>query len=195
MASLRADLSQQLSRTFLLQSSIQRNAERVTATEIREVAQELDQTLGGIFSGMARDIQIPVVRRAVVLMARDGLIPKEINKFVEGTGPLNLKVRTGLEALNREVTNSQLAQWAAVVGQVKDVAAYIDWYGWAIKWTSSFGLEPVGLVKTPQQLQDEQQQAAQQSIQQLVSQQMVSSIGSISETGAKAQLQGAKVNE
>lgn len=195
MASLRADLSQQLSRTFLLQSSIQRNAERVTATEIREVAQELDQTLGGIFSGMARDIQIPVVRRAVVLMARDGLIPKEINKFVEGTGPLNLKVRTGLEALNREVTNSQLAQWAAVVGQVKDVAAYIDWYGWAIKWTSSFGLEPVGLVKTPQQLQDEQQQAAQQSIQQLVSQQMVSSIGTISETGAKAQLQGAKVNE
>lgn len=192
MAGVRSDISQQLARTFLLQSSVQRNAERVTATEIREVAQELDQTLGGIFSGMARDIQIPVVRRAMVLMSRDKLIPKEIMKFAEGAGPLSLKVRTGLEALNREVTNSQLAQWANVVGQVKEVAPYIDWYGWAIKWTSSFGLEPVGLVKTPQQLQNEQQQMAQQSIQQMASEQMVSSIGAVSEMSANASLQGAK---
>lgn len=186
LASVRSDISQQLGRTFLLQSSVQRTGDRVTATEIREVAQELDQTLGGIFSGLARDIQIPIVRRTLVLMGRDKLIPKEILKLVDGKGPLNLKVRTGLEALNREVTNSQLAQWAATVGQMQGVQPYIDWYGWAIKWTSSFGLEPVGLVKTPQQLQDEQQEAAQQSINQMTSEQMVSSLGAMAETGTKA---------
>lgn len=188
MAALRSDLTQQLGRTFLLQSSVQRSGDRVTATEIREVAQELDQALGGIFSGIARDIQIPIVKRTLVLMGRDRLIPSEILKLVEGSGPLNLKVRTGLEALNREVTNSQLAQWAAVVGQMQSVAPYIDWYGWAIKWTSSFGLEPVGLVKTPQQLQEEQQTAARQSIEMMAAQQSISSLGAMAETGAKSAL-------
>jgi hypothetical protein len=192
MATLRSDLTQQLGRTFLLQSSVQRTGDRVTATEIREVAQELDQTLGGIFSGLARDIQIPIVKRVLVLMGREKLVPKEIIKLIEGSGPLNLKVRTGLEALNREVTNSQLSQWAAVVGQTQAVQPFIDWYGWAIKWTSSFGLEPVGLVKTPQQLQEEQQQQAQQSIQAMASEQMVSSLGSMAEMGTQAALQGNK---
>lgn len=185
MAAVRSDLTQQLGRTFLLQSSVQRTGDRVTATEIREVAQELDQTLGGIFSGLARDIQIPIVKRTLVLMGKDRLIPKEILKLIDGSGPLNLKVRTGLEALNREVTNSQLSQWAAVVGQQQSVQQYIDWYGWAIKWTSSFGLEPVGLVKTPQQLQEEQQAMAQQSLQAMAAQQTISSLGSMAETGAK----------
>jgi hypothetical protein len=123
-------------------------------------------------------------------MGRDKLVPKEILKLIQGSGPLNLKVRTGLEALNREVTNSQLSQWAAVVGQTQAVQPFIDWYGWAIKWTSSFGLEPVGLVKTPQQLQQEQQQAAQQSINAMASEQMISSMGSMAEMGAEAAIQG-----
>ena len=191
MAEVRQDLTQQIGRTFLLQSSVQRTGDRVTATEIREVAQELDQALGGIFSGLARDIQIPIVKRAMVLMARDQLVPKELMKLIQGGGPLSLKVRTGLEALNREVTNSQLAQWAQVVGQMQAVQPYIDWYGWAIKWTSSFGLEPVGLVKTPQQLQEEQQQQAQQSLQQMGAQQAISSMGAMAESGAaNAQQQG-----
>lgn len=188
MGTIRQDLSMQLGRTFLLQSSVQRSGDRVTATEIREVAEELDQTLGGIFSGMARDIQIPVVKRSMTLMARDKLVPAEMLKLISGSGPLNLKVRTGLEALNREVTNSLLAQWAAVISQQPAVAQYIDWYGWAIKWTSSFGLEPVGLVKTPQQLQEEQQAQAQQSLQAIASEQTISSLGSMAEAGAKAAL-------
>lgn len=190
MATVRQDLSQQLGRTFLLQSSVQRTGERVTATEIREVAQELDQALGGIFSGLARDIQIPIVKRSIVLMGRDRLVPKEILNLINGNGPLNLKVRTGLEALNREVTNSQLAQWANVVGAVTAVQPFIDWYGWAVKWTSSFGLEPVGLVKTPQQLQDEQQQQAQQSIEMMAAEQTIASMGSMAEQGAKSAMQG-----
>ncbi len=189
MGAVREDISQQLGRTFLLQSSVQRTGDRVTATEIREVAQELDQALGGIFSGLARDIQIPIVKRAMLLMARDKMVPKELMKLIQGGGPLSLKVRTGLEALNREVTNSQLAQWAQVVGTVQAVQPYIDWYGWAIKWTSSFGLEPVGLVKTPQQLQEEQQQAAQQSIAQMATQQSIQSMGAMAEQGAAAAMQ------
>lgn len=188
MGTIRQDLSMQLGRTFLLQSSVQRSGDRVTATEIREVAEELDQTLGGIFSGMARDIQIPVVKRTMTLMARDKLVPAEMLKLISGSGPLNLKVRTGLEALNREVTNSLLAQWAAVISQQPAVAPYIDWYGWAIKWTSSFGLEPVGLVKTPQQLQEEQQAQAQQSLQAIAGEQTISSLGAMAEQGAKAAL-------
>ena len=188
MATVRQDLIQNLGRTFLLQSSVQRSGDRVTATEIREVAQELDQTLGGIFSGMARDIQIPLVRRAMVLMGRDKLIPDQLIKLVSSDkGGLKLKVRTGLEALNREVQNSMLAQWAQVVGSIQTLQPYVDWYGWGVRWTSSFGLDPVGLIKTPEQLEQEQAKAAQKSIEAMAAQQSIQSMGSMAEAAVKNQ--------
>ena len=42
------NIEQRLSFVFLISSAVQRNAERVTAEEVRMVARELEDTLGGV---------------------------------------------------------------------------------------------------------------------------------------------------
>jgi len=186
MAAIRQDIQASLGKVFLLASAMQRDAERVTATEIRAMAQELDQSLGGIFSGIAQSIQIPIVKRTVILMSKDKLIDPQIVRLIQDDGILSLKVRTGLEALNREIESSLLATWASMTMNNQALANYIDQYGFLIRMTTAMGLESAGLVKTPQQLQAEQQQAAEQSMQAMMAQQMVSSVGNIAEAGAQA---------
>lgn len=189
MASIRQDLTAGLGRVFLLNSSVQRDAERVTATEIRMMASELDQSLGGIFSGIAASIQIPIVKRTVLLMARDKLLPPDIVRLIQDDGLLSLKVRTGLEALNREVEASQLMSWMSVVAPNQSFAPFIDNYGLLVRLSTSMGLDPVGIVKTPQQLQEEQAAQARQSIDAMAAQQAISSMGSLMETGGMAAME------
>ncbi|WP_265102931.1 portal protein, partial [Acinetobacter baumannii] len=58
---------------FLLSSSIVRDAERVTAEEIRMQANELETSLGGVYSRLAVDFQKPMAywltKRAGVKLA------------------------------------------------------------------------------------------------------------------------------
>ena len=75
---------------FLLQSAVTRHAERVTAEEIRMTAEELENSLGGAYSRIAVDIQIPL---AYWLMAMTG-------KKIAGTD-IEPTIVTGLAALSR----------------------------------------------------------------------------------------------
>lgn len=47
----------------LLNSAVQRNGERVTAEEIRYVAGELEDTLGGVYSLLSQELQLSLIRR------------------------------------------------------------------------------------------------------------------------------------
>ena len=99
---------------------------------------------------------------------------------------MRLKIRTGLEALNREAENQRLVQWSQIVMQIPDAMQAVNWSNFLTKFTSSFGLETTGLVKTADQVQSEQQAAAQAQIGQQVAGQAISSLGSIAEEQAKA---------
>lgn len=178
-------LTRDLGRTFLLASASQPTGERVTATQIREIAAELDQSLGGVFSGAARDIQIPIVRRTMLLMARDELIDKQIIELIGQDKILALKVRTGLEALNREVENSLLVQWAQVVQQLPQSQSYVNWLQFLHRFTSSFGIESAGILKTQEELQQEQQSAMQQQMAMQAGSQAIQSTGRVAEEEAR----------
>lgn len=52
-----------MSFAFLLNSAVQRQGERVTAEEIRYVAGELEDTLGGVYSILAQELQLPLAKR------------------------------------------------------------------------------------------------------------------------------------
>lgn len=75
---------------FLLQSAVTRDAERVTAEEIRMTAEELENSLGGAYSRIAVDLQRPL---AFWLLKRSGA-------DVTGTDFIPTIV-TGLAALSR----------------------------------------------------------------------------------------------
>lgn len=83
-------VERRLSQGFLMQSTVTRNAERVTAEEVRMQALELETTYGGVYTGIAKDVQGPVadwcMRRAGINLKRTGL---------------QATVITGLDALTR----------------------------------------------------------------------------------------------
>ena len=88
------DLQESLKAVFLMTASIQRHAERVTAEEIRTLSQELEATLGGVYSILAEEFQLPLVRRIVAILKSRGELdlPEEL---------LNLRITTGVEGVGR----------------------------------------------------------------------------------------------
>ncbi len=89
------DLSLRISHAFLLQSGTVRNAERVTKAEIQAVAQELEDVLGGVYSVLAQEMQLPVVRRLLAQLKKQGKFPT----LPKGT--LKPVIVTGFDALGR----------------------------------------------------------------------------------------------
>lgn len=81
---------QRLARTFLLMSAVTRNAERVTAEEIRQLAQELETALGGTYSHLSATVMPALVNWMLAIKAI-----KVNGKTIE------LEIITGLDALSR----------------------------------------------------------------------------------------------
>lgn len=99
---MRNTLQIQLSNAFLLNSSVQRAGERVTAEEIRFVAQELEDALGGVYSSLSDTVQAPIVFYIFNKLKRTG----KIGALPKGIVPV---VATGLEAISRnhEIVRTQ----------------------------------------------------------------------------------------
>ena len=72
-------IQDRLSQAFLLNSSVQRNAERVTAEEIKFVASELESTLGGIYGVLTQEFQQPLLKLIMNKMKK----LKKLSKTVE----------------------------------------------------------------------------------------------------------------
>lgn len=93
-----------LSHAFLLQSGTVRNAERVTAEEIRAMAQELENVLGGVYTVLSAEFQLPLVRRLLYILVRSGDSPK----LPDNVQP---SIVTGFEALGRNHSANKLRMW------------------------------------------------------------------------------------
>jgi hypothetical protein len=109
------DLSLRLSHAFLLTTGTVRNAERVTAEEIRMQAQELEDVLGGVYSVLAAELQQKVVRRLMARLKKKGRLPQL------PTGAIEPVIVTGFEALGRGHELNKLRQYfsdgAALFGE------------------------------------------------------------------------------
>lgn len=90
------ELAPQLAAAFLLSSDLRRDAERVTAFELRMLAEELESALGGVYSLLSQELSKPRLRRLVHQMHDRGQLPKWNKDMVD------TQVTTGLEALGRE---------------------------------------------------------------------------------------------
>jgi hypothetical protein len=93
------DLTLRLSHAFLLQSGTVRNAERVTAEEIRAMAQELEDVLGGVYTAQSQEFQLPLVRRLMAILREEGALPKMPR--VRGRPAVEPSIVTGFDALGR----------------------------------------------------------------------------------------------
>lgn len=94
-ASQAAEIKKDLEAAFLMGAAFRRDAERVTAEEIRMIQQELEGALGGVYSLLAQSLQMPLVRRMISVMERKNEIP------TLPKGILEPQIITGVEGLGR----------------------------------------------------------------------------------------------
>lgn len=154
------DLSLRISHAFLLRSGTTRDAERVTAEEIRATAQELEDVLGGVYTVLSQELQGPVVRRLIVQLKKRGKFPK-LPK-----GALKPVIVTGFDALGRghelNKMRAYFADGVQLFGEAFMNRFNIDAFADILAVAHNINIEP--LKKSEEQLSSELQQEQQASL-------------------------------
>lgn len=177
-----------LIRSFLMTSSVQRSGERVTAFEIQTMTQEIEDTLGGYYSVLAQELQLPIAKRFMALLERKGELPKL------PTGSVEPMVVTGIDALGRGQDLTRLRGFIADLmnaAQAKpEVVQRVDDSELIQRLANGHGVDTTGLIKTDEQIAQEQQQAQQAAMmQEMMSKGVgpaVSAMGQVAAKGMEA---------
>lgn len=146
-------LEQRLSYAFLLRSGVTRDAERVTAEEIRQMAQELEDVLGGVYTVLSQEFQLPFVRRLMVSL-------KDIPSLPKGT--VEPVIVTGFEALGRNHTLNKLRAFCADIANTLGPQGLqmLNAQEVLLRLGTGYGVEDVAaLIKTAEQVQSERDDA------------------------------------
>jgi len=147
---------------FLLNTSIQRPGERVTAEEIRYMSQELDAGISGLYSILTQELQLPLARRLMHILRKQRKLPPFPNS-TEGNRPLvNPKPVTGLEAIGRGDDRNKLMEFIMTAQQAlgpEAMARYINVDEALRRLAASGSIDTTNLVKTQEELAQEDAQA------------------------------------
>lgn len=146
-------IEEQIGHGFLMMESIQRPGERVTAEEIRLMAQELEDTLGGIYSVLALEMQLPMVRVFMHTLVKK----KKLPHLPKGISPT---ITTGFEALGRGHDLRKLEtfiQYLSPLGP-QVIQERINVSDYSTRIAIGLGLNTDGLIYTEEQIAANQQQ-------------------------------------
>jgi len=150
-------IAERLSYDFLLQSAVTRDAERVTAEEIRKLANELESALGGIYSLLSQELQLPLVNLLMKRLSAKQMIPKLPKGSIQPT------IITGVEALGRGNDLQKLREFVqdmtALASVNPQAAELININDLINRIATSHGIDTEGLIKDEEQIAQEQQQA------------------------------------
>ena len=153
-ANMAATIERRILEAFLVMNI--RNAERVTAEEVRLTQLELEQSLGGLFSLLTVEFLIPYLNRTMLILQRSNQIPKLPKELVRP------KIVAGINSLGRGQDNEALTRFVATVGQTlgpEALAKYIDPTEAIKRLAAAQGIDILNLVRTAEQLQEMQAQA------------------------------------
>lgn len=160
ISNLSQAIEQRLSFAFLLNSSIQRDGDRVTAEEIRYMAGELEDALGGVYSLLSDEFQRPLATIIMSQMERE----KKLPSLPEGT--VNTAIVTGLDALGRNHEGARLDQFVGAAMQTfgPQAVPYISISDWLSRKAASLGIRTKGLIRSEEEVQQQQAQQQQTEI-------------------------------
>lgn len=154
-------VARRLGQAFLMNSATRRDAERVTAQEVRMDAVELETTLGGTYSQIAANGQLPYAR----------LLLRRI-KFKVPESDIMPLVITGIEALGKAGELDKLAQFSDMMSIPNtwsvEAQGRIKWSDYMTMIASNLNMEAPWLMteeEYAQKLQAQQQQQQQQALQ------------------------------
>ena len=155
-ADLAAQIEKRILDAFLVMNV--RDSERTTAEEVRMTQQELEKQLGGLFSLLTVEFLIPYLNRTLLVLQRSNQIPKLPKDLVRP------KIVAGINALGRAGDRDALTQFIGTIAQTLGPEALLKYLNpdEAIKrLAASQGIDYLNLIKTPEQLQGEQEQQMQ----------------------------------
>ena len=159
-------IEQRLQFAFLLNASVQRQAERVTATEVQLIANELNDALGGVYGILTTEFQLPYINTKLDMLRQQKLLPKLPKELVK------TKIIVGMEALGRASDRLRLLQFMSDLSNTlgaETLARHINLDDAIKKFAVANGIDTGGLIKSKEQIQEEtqaqqQQQFAQQAL-------------------------------
>ena len=170
------ELRQALAASFLLNSSFQRQQERVTAEEVRRMAEELEDTLGGVFSLFSVELQMPVAH----LLERH-LVKTDPSFKALPESSVRIGVVTGLAAIGRGQELQRMREFLALVGvaaQLKpEVVEFLKPATLITRFVRGSGVESEGLLYTEDEVAANQQAAQQAAAAQTTGQEMARGAG------------------
>lgn len=157
-----------IAQAFMLASATVRSAERVTAEEIRMIAQELESSFGGVYSALADTFQSAIAR----WLLRQVELPVDA-KY------LDVAVITGLDALSRTGDLDAMTRGLEILGKAQTLPEgmlrRLNFDELARRVGQGVGYDFSKVLLSDEQIQQaEQQQAA----------------GRVAEAGATAQAEG-----
>lgn len=154
-------IEQRLAASFML--SEMREAERVTAEEVRIQTMQTEASLGSVYAILTSEFQAPYIRRRLSLYMKKG----GMQKLPEGL--VQPMVSVGLAGVGRGNDLEKTARFMSILQQSigpEGIQKYVNNAELIKRLSSAMGISPLGLVKSEQQLAAEQQQAQQQAMQQ-----------------------------
>ncbi len=182
VAKLTADkIEEQLKFVFMMNTAVQRSGERVTAEEVRYMAGELEDALGGVYSILTQEYQVPLVGRMLQRLQRSGALPALKEKDLKPV------IVTGLEAIGRGHDVGKLRGFAedvAIIAQIDPtVLQFVDTKDMLRRMATARGVEE-SVVKSEAQVAEEQAAAQQAQMGQQVAAAGVQALGKGAEQAA-----------
>lgn len=182
------DIAQQLAFAFMLNTAVQRTGERVTAEEIRYAAAELDDAMGGVYTLLGAEFQLPVVSMFEARMERVRKVPPLPKDDVKP------QIVTGLEAIGRGHDQQNLKLFVSDIIQVvgpENAMKVINFRELLKRSAASYGIDTSGLIPDEQeQVAGEQQAMIMQLIEQL-GPNAINQLGGLAKEGMKLQPEAA----
>ena len=163
-------IEQRLQMAFMLNASVTRQAERVTASEISFLAKELEDSLGGVYSILSVEFQLPFVARKIAMMEKKKQLPKLPKGIVRPS------IITGLEALGRGNDKNKIISFLTTIGNVLGPEAlkqFVNVSDAITRLATAEGIDPDGLIRTQEDINAELQQQQLQQVAQNIDPQQV----------------------
>jgi hypothetical protein len=177
-----ATITERLSFAFLMNSAIQRAGERVTAEEVRFMAGELEDALGGVYSILSQEYQLPYVKRVIDRMTKAKKLPSLPKGVATPT------IVTGLEALGRghDLNKYDMFLKALMPLGPEVIAQHMNMGDYITRIGTSLGIDLDGLVKSQDQIAQERAEAEQAQQQAMMADMAGKAIPAVAKEGAAA---------
>ena len=156
-AQMAQSIERRLTEAFLVMNV--RNAERVTAEEVRLTQLELEQQLGGIFSLLTVSFLIPYLDRTLLVLQRSNELPKLPKDVIRPA------IVAGVNALGRGQDREALTMFVQTIAQTlgpESLMRFINPLEAIKRLAAAQGIDVLNLVKTEQELEGQKEEMMQE---------------------------------